>query len=329
MLQVGIIGAGHFGAEHARALNHLPNARLVASCRNDGEGLAAFTAEFGGKAYIDWRDLLADPDVDAVVISLPHHLHAEVAIAAAEAGKHIMVEKPLAPSVSDCARIIQAAQKAGVTLMPGHTMRFTRPFIAAKGAMDESGLGAMRFGYSRMIKFWMEENRRQWHLSPETGGGMLFTAGIHALDRLLAFAPCPATHINAISTTAFHRQAADDAALLLLNFGGVAAGQLTSIGFNNGAFISGDELVCENGVIVVDFFKGVSIGQGNKWHALEHGMEENGGARALVRQWDDFVGAVTDNRMPSVTGQDGLHVVACIEAAFVASSERREVPIFA
>ena len=85
MLQVGIIGAGHFGAEHARALKQLPNARLVASCRNDEEGLAAFTAEFGGKAYIDWRDLLADPDVDAVVISLPHHLHAEVAIAAAEA----------------------------------------------------------------------------------------------------------------------------------------------------------------------------------------------------------------------------------------------------
>ncbi len=327
MLQVGIIGAGHFGAEHARALKHLSGVRLVASCRNDPEGLAAFTAEFGGKAYLDWRDLLADPDVDAVVISLPHHLHAEVAIAAADAGKHLMVEKPLAPNVVDCVRIIEAADRAGVILMPGHTMRFTLPFLTAKRAMEENGLGAMRFGHSRMIKFWMEENRRQWHLSPEMGGGMLFTAGIHALDRLLAFALTPATHVNAISTTAFHQQAADDAALLLLNFGGAAAGQLTSIGFSNGAFISGDELICENGVIVVDFFKGVSLGQGNKWRMLENALEENGGARALVRQWEDFLGAVKDRKMLSVTGQDGLHVVACIEAAFVASRERREVAI--
>lgn len=327
MLQVGIIGAGHFGAEHARALRNVSNARLVAACRNDREALAAFTTEFGGKAFVDWRDLLADPNVDAVVISLPHHLHAEVAIAAAEAGKHIMIEKPLAPTVSDCLRILQAAEKAGVTLMPGHTMRFTMPFIAAKRFIDEGDVGAMRFGYGRMIKFWMEENRRQWHLSPETGGGMLFTAGIHALDRLLAFAGRPATHVSAITTTSFHQQTADDAALLLIDFGGKAAGQLTSIGYANGAFISGDELVCDNGVIVVDFFTGVKVGQGHKWRSLDHSIEENGGAWALIRQWQEFTNAISDGRAPSVTGQDGLHVVACIEAVFQASNDQTKVAI--
>lgn len=327
MLQVGIIGAGHFGAEHARALRHVTNARLVAACRNDKEALAAFTAEFGGRGYTDWRDLLADVNVDAVVISLPHHLHAEVAIAAAEAGKHIMIEKPLAPTVSDCRRIILAAEKAGVTLMPGHTMRFTMPFIAAKRAIDEGDVGAMRFGYSRMVKFWMEENRRQWHLSSKTGGGMLFTAGIHALDRLLAFASMPATHVSAITSTKFHQQEADDSALLLINFGDEAAGQLASIGYNNGAFISGDELVCENGVMIVDFFNGVKVGQANEWRSLEHSIEENGGSRALVRQWQDFANAVINGRTPSVTGEDGLRVVACIEAAFNASLEQRRISV--
>ncbi|HVK91394.1 MAG TPA: Gfo/Idh/MocA family oxidoreductase, partial [Mycoplana sp.] len=109
MLGIGIIGAGHFGAAHSRALGSVQGARLVAACRNDPAGLAAFTAEFGGKGYVDYRDLLADPAVDAVVVALPHHLHTDVAIACAKAGKHIMIEKPVAPTVAECRSILAAA----------------------------------------------------------------------------------------------------------------------------------------------------------------------------------------------------------------------------
>lgn len=112
MLGVGIIGAGHFGAAHAKALQSVPNARLVAACRNDTQGLGAFIEAFGGAGYLDYRDLLSDPNVDAVVIALPHHLHTDVAIACAEAGKHIMIEKPMAPTVAECRDILAAAQKA-------------------------------------------------------------------------------------------------------------------------------------------------------------------------------------------------------------------------
>lgn len=327
MIGIGIIGAGHFGAAHARALREVSDARLVAACRNDAKGLADFTAEFGGRGYLDYRELLADPDVDAVVVALPHHLHTDVAIACAEAGKHIMIEKPVAPTVAECQRIIAAAKAAGVVLMPGHTMRFTLPYLAARKLIDDEGLGVMRYGSSRMIKLWMEGNRRDWHLDPATGGGMLFTAGIHALDRLLAFAGRRATHVSAITGTTFHEQKADDAALLLLRFGEEAAGQVASIGYADGAFISGDELVFDGGVLAVDFFKGVSLGRELKWQPVENSIELDVAGRGLIRQWQAFVSAVRDGTEPPVTAEDGMHVVACIEAAFKASRERREVAI--
>lgn len=327
MLRVGIIGAGHFGAAHAQALRSVEGVKLVAACRNDAEGLKAFTDEYGGKAYLDYRDLLADPEIDAVVVALPHHLHTDVAIACAEAGKHIMIEKPLAPTVAECRRILAAADKAGVTLMPGHTMRFTLPFLAAKRLIDSGDLGAMRYGSSRMIKLWMEGNRRDWHLDTATGGGMLFTAGIHALDRLLAFAGRSATHVSAITATSFHQQKADDAALLLIRFGDDAAGQVASIGYANGAFISGDELVFDKGVLTVDFFKGVTLGRDLKWQPVEGSIEPDVAGQGLVRQWQGFARAVATGETPPVTGADGMHVVACIEAAFKASRERREVAV--
>lgn len=327
MLGIGIIGAGHFGAAHARALRSVSNARLVAACRNDAEGLAAFTGAFGGRGYLDYRELLSDPDVDAVVIALPHHLHTDVAIACAEAGKHIMIEKPMAPTVAECRAILAAVRKADVTLMPGHTMRFSLPFLAAKQIIDTGELGSMRYGSSRMVKLWMEGNRRDWHLDPASGGGMLFTAGIHALDRLLAFAGRRATHVSAITATSFHQQKADDVALLLMRFGDEAAGQVASIGYSDGAFISGDELVLDHGVLTVDFFKGVALGRALKWQPVENSIEPEVPEQALVRQWRAFIHAVETGTVPPVTGEDGLHVVACIEAAFKASRARREVAV--
>lgn len=327
MLGIGVIGAGHFGAAHARALESVGGARLVAACRNDAERLAAFCREFGGRGYSDYRALLDSKEVDAVVIALPHHLHAEAAIAAARAGKHIMIEKPMAPTVAECRLILAAAAEAGVVLMPGHTMRFALPFLAARRIIDGGEAGAMRYGSSRMIKLWMESNRRGWHLDPATGGGMLFTAGIHALDRLLAFAGRRATHVSAIAATTFHDQKADDAALLLLRFGDDAAGQVASIGFADGAFLSGDELVLDRGVAMVDFFKGVMFGQAGKWRPVENSIEPDVAGQALVRQWRAFVDAVTTGARPALSGEDGMHVVACIEAAFKASRERREVAV--
>src|SRR6202008_411372 len=110
---VGILGAGFFGAYHARAIAQASGAHLVAVCAEE-QGIAeAFARDHGGKPYGDWRALLDDATVGAVAIAAPHHLHYSLAVAALEAGKHVLLEKPMALSVPECNRIVAAAERSG------------------------------------------------------------------------------------------------------------------------------------------------------------------------------------------------------------------------
>ncbi|HZH08887.1 MAG TPA: Gfo/Idh/MocA family oxidoreductase [Microvirga sp.] len=327
MIGVGIIGAGHFGAVHARAMAKVKEVRLVASCREDRVAAAAFAAEHGGKSYSDWRGLLDDPQVDAVLIATPHHLHEEIAIGAAQAGKHILLEKPMAPSVAACDRIQAAADANGVKLMIGQIMHFALPCLKAKEIVDSGRLGAPVAGSSWMIKLWMESNRRPWHLETASGGGMLMTAGIHALDRLIWLMGAPVTGVSAMTGTYFHDQEADDSALLGLRFAGGQIGQVASIGYRDGAVSFAMDLVCEKGIVRIDFDHGVSLGCRGAWTAVPGSIEADWMDKAIAREWQAMAASIMNDAPSPVSGAYGRHVIACIEAAYRAGIERREIEL--
>jgi phthalate 4,5-cis-dihydrodiol dehydrogenase len=134
MLGVGILGAGFFGAFHARAIAAIPEVRIVAVCAEELTLAEAFAAEHGGKPYGDWRAMLDDKSIDAVAITAPHHLHCQLAVAALEAGKHVLLEKPMALSVAECSRIMASAETSRRKLMVGadHALRLALP----RGARD-------------------------------------------------------------------------------------------------------------------------------------------------------------------------------------------------
>ncbi|QRM29970.1 Gfo/Idh/MocA family protein [Microvirga sp. VF16] len=327
MIGVGIIGAGHFGAVHARAMTGVDEVRLVASCRENADAAAAFAAEHGGKSYRDWRALLDDPAVDAVLIATPHHLHEEIAVGAARAGKHILLEKPMAPSVDACDVVLAAANENRIKLMIGHVMHFALPCLKAKEIIDSGILGRPVFGTSWMIKLWMESNRRPWHLDHASGGGMLMTAGIHALDRLIWLMGQPVTRVTAMTGTYFHEQQADDSALIGLRFANGQIGQVTSVGYRNGAVTFAMDLVCEKGMIRIDFDHGVSTGQDGAWTPVSGSIEPNWMDVAVAREWRAFASSITNDTPSPVTGAHGRHIVACIEAAYRASASGCEVPV--
>ena len=166
MLGVGILGAGFFGAYHARAVAVTKGARVTAVCAEEMPMAEAFAAEHGGKAYGDWRRLLDDRDVDAVAITAPHQLHGELAVTALKAGKHVLLEKPMALTVSECDAIIAAANDSRAKLIVGQIMHFALPCLVAREIIDRGDLGRPVTGSSSLSKIWMEANRRAWHLDP-------------------------------------------------------------------------------------------------------------------------------------------------------------------
>jgi UDP-N-acetylglucosamine 3-dehydrogenase len=141
-LRIGVIGLGWFGEIHCDAIIGVPNLELAALCTRTPDRLAALAAKFGvKKTYRDYRDLLADSDIDAVSIVTMWDQHTAPAVAALEAGRHVFLEKPMASTVADCKAIIAAAKRSKGILQVGHICRFNPRYRAAKQAIEEGRIG--------------------------------------------------------------------------------------------------------------------------------------------------------------------------------------------
>ena len=327
MIGVGVAGAGHFAAMHAQALANVPEFRIVAAASAGLAAATAFTATYGGRPYADWQCLLDDPAVDVVLITLPHHLHAPAAIAAARAGKHVLVEKPMAPGLADCRAMAAAAERAGTHLLVGQLMRFALPCMAARRYLATGALGRPRYGRSAMTKLWMEGNRRDWHLHTQTGGGMLLTAGIHALDRLVWLMGADVASVAAMSGHLFHEQEVPDADLLLLRFANGALGEVASVGYRDTTMVNLTEIVCEGGCLRIDLTGNVLIVQHGQSELLPGSVEGDWMLRGVEREWQAME-AMINRRTPSpVLPAEAGHLIAAVEAAQAANATRREVNV--
>lgn len=180
VLKVGVIGLGYFGERHARIYEALPNAQLVAVCDQDSARALEIGARLRTEPLTSAAELLARPDIDAVSICLPDRHHTDVTIAAAKAGKAILLEKPLAHDALQAKRIVEAVEDAGVRLMIGHILRFDPRYVQVHAAAAPEFLGqplhlrakrnstratAHRLGAASSILFYMgvhDVDAMQW-----------------------------------------------------------------------------------------------------------------------------------------------------------------------
>ncbi len=146
-----LVGAGLFGEMHAKVYSKHPGAELAAVCDlNEARAQEVAQRHGTGKACSDWREIAADASIDAVSIATPDFAHTEAAVGLAEAGKHLLVEKPLAMTVEECERIIAAAKKKNVKLMVDFHNHWNPPFHEAYRFIENGGLGAPRYAYLRL-----------------------------------------------------------------------------------------------------------------------------------------------------------------------------------
>jgi phthalate 4,5-cis-dihydrodiol dehydrogenase len=330
MINVGIIGAGFWGEKHADAIQQLPGVRLVASNRTNSAALQSFTDKYGGRGYTRYQDLLKDKEVEAVVITTPHHLHTHILVEAAQAGKHILLEKPMAPNLEECDRMIQAAREHSVTFMVGHTNHFVPVYMTVKRLLESGEFGDPVMIVDRTLKRWWAPNRRDWHLDRDLGGGMWMTIGVHNVDRMVWLTGSRVQSVSAHLDTRFHNQRADDIGSAFLRFENGIAGTAITVGYKTGAPCFDTEIVCTNGLIRVDKMGGISIAQDETWRRLPQNRQvgpDSWMEEAMIFEWQAFLSAIETGEQPEVTGEFARHIMAVIFAAEQSSKEKREISV--
>ncbi|MFC4810646.1 Gfo/Idh/MocA family protein [Paenibacillus sp. GCM10023250] len=181
-LRIGVIGAGSISDQHLNAYRRNPRAELAAVC-DKNEDRAKAKAEKHGvpHTYADYRDLLADPGIDAVSVCTWNDSHAEISIAALEAGKHVLCEKPLCTTVEEALRVEQAAKRSGKTLQVGFVRRYGANTRIVKAMADRGEFGELYYAKASCIR--RLGNPGGWFADKErSGGGPLIDVGVHVID---------------------------------------------------------------------------------------------------------------------------------------------------
>ena len=187
MIGAGVIGCGMISGNHFHAIGRLPEVEIRAVCDIDAEKLKRAAEEQRAEAVSDWRELIRREDVDAVHVCVPHYLHAEISIAALEAGKHVLCEKPMGVSVREAEAMKAAAEKAGRTLTVCFQNRFNGATARMKEVIGEGKLGRILGGsafvaWNRGGAYYTDSPwRGRWRTE---GGSVLINQAIHTLDLL-------------------------------------------------------------------------------------------------------------------------------------------------
>jgi phthalate 4,5-cis-dihydrodiol dehydrogenase len=179
---LGVVGLGMAGAVMVRAAALHGGFRLAAASDLNAAPRAAFERDHNATAYADMRALLDDPAVEAVYIATPHQFHAEHARLAAAAGKHIILEKPMALTLADCDAIIEAAGAAGIRLIVGHTHAYDPPIRIMRAMIATGELGRLGMIASWNYTNYLYRPRRPEELDTAKGGGILFNQVPHQID---------------------------------------------------------------------------------------------------------------------------------------------------
>ena len=307
MIRVALLGSGYVQEFHARAVHEHPSAELVAVA-NWREQSATALAERYAIPHVttDWNEIVETTDVDAAVVATPNALHAPQSVALLRAGKHVIVEKPMATSVAECDEMIDVSRASGALLMVAHCWRFRDEVLAMRERVASGELGEVvkTRGYGAHAT-WGPEG---WFVDPAlAGGGALVDMGVHAIDtaRFLLGYPTPSRVCAAIGTRYGTYQVDDDGVLLI-------------------TWSNGTNSVVESGW----------------WQPHVGGLEadtEVYGTKGYARIWDpeppsegykhdtqpmysaqmaEFLDAIAAGRQPRPSGEDGRVVMQVVEESY-------------
>ncbi len=185
-LRFGLIGYGLWGRHHAAAIAAAPGAALAGIACASAATAAAARRDFPSTPVtVDYRELLARPDLDAVAVVVPNHLHAEVGVAALEAGKDVLLEKPMATSLADCDRLLAAAWTSGRVLTIGHELRHSAQYGRVKAMIDAGEIGTPTYAAFSLFRFPFRPGSYGWRYDAARVGSWILEEPVHFFDFMM------------------------------------------------------------------------------------------------------------------------------------------------
>ena len=185
MFKIAIVGTGSIGLVHINAIAKLPECELVALCDLNEERVRDLAEKNNVPYFLNYKDIPSKVECDAVIINLPHGLHCESAIFFLDHGIHVLMEKPMANTVEECDRMIEAEKRSGKKLAIAHIQRFTRANQEIKKIIDSGELGRFCMFTEERSEDYFLPNRPAWfHSKKMAGGGVTMNYGAHAFDKL-------------------------------------------------------------------------------------------------------------------------------------------------
>jgi len=336
-LRVGIVGFGWVAGAHIETFKNVRGARVTAVCSRREQNSAELKSRFGIplKGYTRLEDMLAD--VDVVDICTPHPLHKDQAIAAAKAGKHLIIEKPLCLSWSDALAIRDAIRAARVKACVCFEVRYSAQAMLTKSILDQGLLGEVHYAevdYFHGIGPWYKQF--EWNVKREFGGSSLLTAGCHALDTLLYFMNEPVEEVTSYSTKSSSTVMApyeyDTTSSTLLRFKSGKVGKAASVIDCIQPYYFHSHLVGSEGSLLDNKLHSARLNGLSKsaWSTLNVPLIDSGDVKdhPYQPQFQAFVDSVERNEKMALTDFDtALESHRVIFAADRSAAERRSVRI--
>lgn len=346
-VRVGIVGSRFVATLHAEALRRVPGVEIAAAASPNPEHVWEFHRRFGIQhAFGDYKDMLTSGLVDAITVACPNDLHCEVVLAAAAAGKHVLVEKPLAMGLAECDRMIAACKKAGVVLVYGENLCFAPKYVRAKALADEGALGEVY--YVRQVECHYGPHSDWFWDVKRSGGGVLMDMGCHSIAYCRwVFGDAPVESVYAEIGNFVHkdRTRGDDHAVVTMRFapsdkhpnGGIGVAENSWA--RTGGLDDRAEIYGSKGLTVAD------IARGNALHTYSsegygYAMEkaprtrgwtwtgfEEAWSYGFPQEMAHFVECVEQGKQPMLTGEDGRAVLEIICAAYESARSGQRVTL--
>ncbi|MDN4618167.1 Gfo/Idh/MocA family oxidoreductase [Paenibacillus sp. PsM32] len=336
-IKVAVFGCGAIAQRrHIPEYAENEQVELVAFADPNLERAQEMVDLYGGKAYASYEEILANEEIDAVSVCTPNYLHAPMTIAAANAGKHVLVEKPMACSIEEAEQMIEAAQKNNVYLMVGHNQRLMPPHVKAKEILDSGKLGKVltfrtSFGHPGP-EAWSVDGADSWFFRKEEAiMGAMGDLGVHKSDFIRYLLNDEVADVASFIGT-LHKEGTevDDNATCLLRMKSGAIGTLVASWTQYKGGDNSTILWCENGVMKIGTVHGneviVELTDGTV-ETYEVGMMSTNEKQVPSGVIDAFVESITTNTPPTISGEEGLRAVKVILGAFESQKTGRVVQL--